>query len=58
MLEMDLNKQQALGANPKATQEINFRGNLGQPENITMFSIIEEAKETILEFPQGAARAL
>ena len=58
MLEMDLSKQQALGANAKAIQQINFRGNLDQPENITMFFIIEEAKETTLEFSQGTVRVL
>ena len=58
MLEIDLSKQQALDANPKAIQQINFRGNLDQLENITMFFIIEEAKETTLEFLQGTVRAL
>ena len=58
MLEIDLSKQQALDANPKAIQQINFRGNLDQLENILMFFIIEEAKETTLEFSQGTVRAL
>ena len=50
---LDLSKQQALDADPKAMQQINFTGNLGQDECATMFFIIEEAKETILDFSQG-----
>ena len=34
-------------------QQINFTGNLEQAEGETMFFIIEEAKETILNFSQG-----
>ena len=51
-------KQQALGAYPKAIQQINFIGNLEQDENTTTFFIIEEAKETILDFPQGMIKVL
>ena len=50
---LDLSKQQALDADPKAIQQINFTGNLDQDECATMFFIIEEAKETILDFSQG-----
>ena len=45
----DLSKQQALDVDPKAIQQINFTANLNQPQN-TMFFIIEEAKQTILDF--------
>ena len=37
-------KQQALDADPRAIQEINFTANLDRDGNTTMFFIIEEAK--------------
>ena len=40
----------------KATQQINFNGNLNQPRNTAMFLIIEEAKETVLDLSQGTAK--
>ena len=49
MIAIDLSKQQALDADPKAIQQINFITNLDQDGNTTFF-IIEEAKETILDF--------
>ena len=33
-------------------QQINFTASLDRAGNITMFFIIEEAKETVLEFSQ------
>ena len=56
MIAIDLRKQQALDANPKAIQQINFTGNLERIENT--FFIIEEAKETIIDFSQGTVRVL
>ena len=53
MIAIDLNKQQALDAEPKAIQQTNFTGNLDLDGNTTMFFIIEEVKETILDFSQG-----
>ena len=45
MISIDLIKQQALDADPKAMLQRNFTGNLDQQE--TMFFINEENKETI-----------
>ena len=47
-----LNKQQAFDADWKAIQQISFTGNLDQDRDRdkAMFFIIEEAKETILDF--------
>ena len=42
MIVIDLSKQQALDADPRAVQQINFTANLAG--NTTMFFIIEEAK--------------
>ena len=45
MIATDLNKQQALDANPKALQQINFTGNLASEGNADtkMFFINEKA---------------
>ena len=58
MIAIDLSKQQALGADPRAIQQINFTENLDRAGNTTMFFIIEEAKETVLDFSQGTVKAL
>ena len=52
MISIDLSKQQALVADPRAIQQINFTANLDRNRNTTMFFIIEEAKETVFEFSQ------
>ena len=56
MIAIDLSKQQALDADPKAIQQINFTANLDRAGNTTMFFIIEEAKETVLDFSQGTVK--
>ena len=58
MIAVDLNKQQALDADPKAVHKISFNKNLEQAENATMFFIHEEVRETVLHFSQGAMRVL
>ena len=47
MIEIDLSKQQALDADPRAIQQNNFTANLDRNGNITMFFTIEEVKETV-----------
>ena len=51
MIAIDLRKQQALDSDPKAIQQINFTGNLDRAIGATMFFIIGEAKESILDLP-------
>ena len=51
MIAIDLSKQQALDADPKAIQQISFTGNL--EAQATIFFIIEEPKETVSGFSQG-----
>ena len=51
MIVIDLSKQQALDANPKAKQQINLTGSQYDNNNRLLFFIIEEVKETILDFP-------
>ena len=50
MIAITLSKQQALDANPKAIQPINFTENLKRDNGATMFFIIKEAKEAVLDF--------
>ena len=54
----DLSKQEALDADPRAIQQLNFTANLGRAGNTTMFLIIEEAKKTVLDFLQGTVKVL
>ena len=56
LISIDLRKQQALHANPRAIQQIDFSANLDRPVNTTMFFNIEEAKETFLDFSQGSVK--
>ena len=45
-------------ADPKVIQQIDFTVNLERAGNKTMFLIIEEVKETILDFLQGTVKVL
>ena len=58
MVAIDLSKQQALDADPRAIQQNNFTVNLDRAGNTRMFFIIEEAKETVLDFSQGIAKVM
>ena len=42
----------------KAKPQINFAENLSKAEVATMFFIIEEAKETVLDFSRGTVKVL
>ena len=50
-----LSKQKKLDADPKATQQINFTGNL--EKNASIYSTIK-VKETILGFSRGTVKVL
>ena len=56
MIATDLCKQKALDANPKSIQQIDFTANL--EKDATIFFIIKEAKESILDFSKGTLRVL
>ena len=58
MIAVDLSKQQALDADPRAIQQINFTANLERAGNTRIYLILEEAKETILDFSQGTVKVL
>ena len=55
---IDFSKKQALDAHPTAIQQINFTGNLDRKEDAFVFSMIEETKETVLDFLQETVRVL
>ena len=58
MIAIDLSKQQALDAYPKAIQKINFTANLDRAVNTRFYFILKEANETIFEFSQGTVKGL
>ena len=58
MIAVDLSKQQALDAVPRAIQQINFTANLDRAGNTRVYFILAEAKETILDFSQGTVKVL
>ena len=58
MIAVDLSKQQALDVDPRAIQQINFTANLDRAGNASVYFILEEAKQTILDFSQGTVKML
>ena len=50
MIAIDLSKQQAFGAGPRAIQQISFTGILHCIGNIAMFFISEKANKTCFGF--------
>ena len=58
LLLLGSSKQQALDADPKAIQQINFTANLDRDDNTRFYFILEKAKETIFKFSQGTVKVL
>ena len=58
MIAVDLSKQQALDADPRAIQQINFTANLDRAGNTRIYFILEEAKESILNFAHDPVKVL
>ena len=60
LIAVDLNKQKTLDADPRAIQQILFQGVVGGDDNakIRLYSILEQSKETVLEFYKEAAKLL
>ena len=50
MIVVDLSKQQPLDTAPKVIQQITFTVNLDKAGNARNYFILEEAKETLLDF--------
>ena len=58
MIVINLSKQEALDADPKAIQQINFTANLDRAGNTKIYFILEDGKETVFEFSQGTVIVL
>ena len=60
LIAVDLSKQKALDADPRAIQQIVFQGVVGGDNNTKtrLYTILEQSKETILEFAKGTAKVL
>ena len=58
IVAVDLNKKQALDAHPRAIQQINFKANLERLGNTRIYFILEQAKESVLNFSQGNVKIL
>ena len=58
MISVDLSRKQALDADPRAIQQINFTANLNRAGNTRVYFILEESKETKLNFTQGTVKVL
>ena len=58
VIAVDLSKQQALDADPRAIQQINFTANLDGAGDTRVYFILEESKETKLNFAQGTVKIL
>ena len=58
MFIIDFSKQQALDADPEAIQHINFTAHLDRAGSTRIYFILEEAKETVLDFSQGTVKFL
>ena len=55
---VNLSKQEALDADPKAIQQISFTANLDRAGNTRIYFILQEVKETVLDFSQGTVKYL
>ena len=61
LIAVDLCKQQALDPDLRAIQQVIFTGNITGRQNNTrviIYYILEQSKETILEFPKGTTKFL
>ena len=56
LIAVDLSKQKALDADSRAIQQIIFTGKTDN--TIRVYYILEQSKETILEFSKGATKVL
>ena len=56
VIAADLSKQKALDADPRAIQQIIFTSKASA--NIVVYYILEQSKETILQFSKGTTNVL
>ena len=60
LIAIDLNKQKELDFDPRATQQIVFQGVVGGNDDtkLRLYTILQQSKETMLEFSKGTAKVL
>ena len=58
MIAVDLSRQQVLDPDIRKIQQINFTANLDRAGNTKVYFILEESKETKLNFAQGTIKVL
>ena len=60
LIAVDLSKQKALDADPRAIQQIVFQGVVegAAGTKIRLYTILKKSKETILRFAKGTAKIL
>ena len=60
LITINLSKQKALYADQRASERIVFQGVVGGDNNtkIRLYTILEQSKETVLEFYKGTAKLL
>ena len=61
LIAAELSKQKGLDGDPKEIQQIIFTGNITSAEvntRLTIYYILEQSKETILEFVKGTTKVL
>ena len=60
LISVDLSKQKALDADPRAIQSIVFQGVVGGDAGtkIRLYTILEQSKDALLEFSKGTAKVL
>ena len=58
MISIDLSRQQALDLDPRKIQQINFTANLDRADDTRVYFILEESKETTLNFVHGTVEVL
>ena len=61
LIAADLNKQKALDADSRATQQIIFIGKLKSTvanTRVIIYYVLKQSKETMLEFSKGTVKVL
>ena len=58
MIAVDLSRQQSLDPDPRKIQQIHFTANLDRAGDTRVYFILEESKETKLNFAQGTVNVL
>ena len=61
LIAVDLNKQKALDADSRATQQIIFIGKLKSTvanTRVIIYYVLKQSKETMLEFSKGTVKVL